>query len=183
MLTMRTVNHWDEELWRLAEPIYTAAFPPAASKKPGLIRNMLERRICFLHVALRDGRPVAMAVTAKDKRYNALVIDYLAVAASVRRQGVGRDFVEHIASWAAGEQLLGGIIIEVEADANEANAERIRFWQRCGFTPTDYVHTYIWVPEPYRAMYRKLAPDAELPADGKALFRAVTDFHQKAYRG
>jgi GNAT superfamily N-acetyltransferase len=183
MLTFRTIDHWDEGVWKLAEPVYTAAFPPSTSKKPGLIRSMLERRICYLHVAQLGGETVAMAISAIDRKYRALIIDYLAVAESARRQGVGREFLECIARWAADEQRLDGIIIEVEAEPAEQNLQRIRFWERCGFTLTDYVHTYIWVPEPYRAMYRKLSPDAKLPADGKALFRAITDFHQKAYRG
>lgn len=183
MLILQTVDHWEEELWRQAEPVYTAAFPPSTSKKPGLIRSMLERRICFLHSALDNGSTVAMAISAKDKRYNALIIDYLAVAAAERGHGAGREFVELIASWAANECKLDGIIIEVEAEPTEANMRRIRFWERCGFAPTDYVQSYIWVPEPYRAMYRKLAPNAALPADGKELFRAINDFHKKAYRG
>lgn len=74
------------------------------------------------------------------------------------------------------------MIVEVEAAPSEANTRRVCFWEQCGFRTTDYVHRYIWVPEPYRAMYRSFDADDPLPDDGEALFRCITRFHRKAYR-
>lgn len=183
MLKFRTFDAWDEAVWRQAEPVYTEAFPPSSSKKPSLIRSMLERRLSFLHVLEADGETIGMAVTGKLDGLNALLIDYLAIHSQRRGQGLGRILLQEIERWSSGEQRLQGIVIEVESDETAANERRIRFWLSCGYTLTPYVHKYIWVPEPYKAMYKRLTPDARLPEDGEALFRAITGFHKKAYRG
>lgn len=183
MLTFRTFDAWDEAVWRKAEPVYREAFPPSSSKKPSLLRSMMERRIGRLHVLEADGETIGMAVTGKLDGLQALLIDYIAVSRERRGQGAGRTFLRQIERWALEELNLQGCVIEVEAEVEESNERRIRFWQSCGYTLTSYIHRYIWVPEPYRAMYKRLIPDARLPEDGEALFRVITDFHKKAYRG
>jgi hypothetical protein len=75
------------------------------------------------------------------------------------------------------------MLIEIEAEETPGNCSRLRFWQRCGFLATDYVHRYIWVPEPYRAMVLPLRADADVSDDGEDLFRRITAFHKQAYRG
>ncbi|WP_119149614.1 N-acetyltransferase [Cohnella faecalis] len=87
-----------------------------------------------------------------------------------------------IRQWAKSDGRVQGIIVEVEAEDNEENRSRIRFWERCGFTLTDYVHRYVWVPETYRAMYAKLDSDSSMPEDGKRLFGHITSYHNRAFR-
>lgn len=77
---------------------------------------------------------------------------------------------------------LRGIIVEVEAEETPENLGRIRFWEACGFRLTDYVHPYIWVPEPYRAMALSFPYREPLPLDGRELFAGIIRFHERAYR-
>lgn len=178
-----TTSHWDEDIWQRAEPIYDSAFPREGRKPERLIRSMLERGIGKLHLG-EDGRgTVAMALTGATDGGEALIIDYLAVRADLRGQGIGRRFLALIRRWAEHESNVDGIIIEVESDATPENLARIAFWESCGFLATDYVHQYIWVPEPYRAMVLRFRDGrGSLPLDGELLFRHINAFHAKAYR-
>ncbi|RKN85561.1 GNAT family N-acetyltransferase [Paenibacillus ginsengarvi] len=178
----RLTDNWDEALWRQAEPIYNEAFPEHGRKPPSIIRRMFEKRMCTLHVASVGEEPVAMALTGLDEKTGALIIDYIAVKRSYRGEGRGREWTRLIAGWAKRVHSCRGIIVEVEAEQTPDNLRRIRFWERCGFRLTAYVHRYIWVPEPYRAMYVSFDPENPLPDDGEALFRCITRFHEKAYR-
>jgi GNAT superfamily N-acetyltransferase len=191
-LEFRTIKEWDEALWNEAEEVYEQAFPAHGRKKREIIISMFARHLCQLHTASarsRDGqmRVVAMAISAIPTEANVLIIDYLAVREDVRSQGVGRRFMDYIRRWAAEVMNLDGILIEAETDGDAGatsreNIARIRFWQSCGFTLTDYVHHYTQVPEPYQAMALRLRPDANLPDDGVVLFRYITGFHRQAYR-
>ncbi|MCZ8517391.1 GNAT family N-acetyltransferase [Paenibacillus filicis] len=178
-----TIEHWDEALWKLAEVIYEEAFPEHGRKKRSLIRSMLERGLCFLHVALDGESAAAMAITGRLEQLNALLIDYIAVREALRGQGLGQDFMAHLRRWASEEERLDGIVIEIEAEPSPENLKRLRFWENCGFRPTAYVHRYIWVPEPYRALILPLRPEIRLPEDGETLFRSITAFHKRAYSG
>jgi GNAT superfamily N-acetyltransferase len=191
-LEFRTIDEWDETLWNEAEEVYEQAFPAHGRKKRTIIMGMFARKLCRLHTASargRDGlsRVVAMAISAVAEEAGALIIDYLAVRQDLRGQGVGRLFMDYIRRWAVEEMNLDGILIEAETDGDAGatspeNIARIRFWQACGFTLTDYVHHYTQVPEPYQAMVLRLRPDANLPDDGATLFRYITGFHRQAYR-
>ncbi|WP_248925172.1 GNAT family N-acetyltransferase [Paenibacillus hamazuiensis] len=182
-MEFKTVGEWDETLWNEAETVYAEAFPEHGRKPRKIIRSMFEKKMVFLHVAKERSDVIAMALTGKLPELNALLIDYLAVRESVRQRGVGQQFFGRIREWAAAEQRLSGIVIEIESENSETNRDRFRFWTRCGFAATDYIHRYIWVPETYLAMYLPLTPGARLPHDGEALFKSITAFHQKAYRG
>lgn len=178
----RATDEWDETMWRQAEPVYNRSFPEHGRKSPAVIRRMFERRMCRLHTADNGGETVAMALTGIDERLRALLIDYIAVKPEHRGEGYGSRFLRRILDWARDDAGCRGAVVEVEAEPTPDNRRRVRFWERCGFAPTDYVHRYIWVPEPYRAMRLSFDPRDPLPDDGEALFRSITRFHSRAYR-
>lgn len=178
----RVTGEWDEALWGEAERIYEQAFPLDGKKSRAIIRRMFERGLCQLHTFTDGKELVGMALTGVDRQENALLIDYIAVRENFRGSGKGRRFLDRIKQWAQTDEGCKGIIVEVEAEETEENARRIRFWERNGFHLTAYVHQYIWVPEPYRAMYMNFDGQDRLPEDGKALFRCITRFHEQAYR-
>ena len=182
-MEFQTVDYWNGALWQKVEPIYHQAFKAHGAKKQTIIRRQFERQRCFLHVAMVDERVIAMALTGKLESINALLIDYLAVQEDIRNQGIGQKLIDYIKSWATTEEKLDAIIIEVESEINQTNLNRIHFWEKSGFQLTDYIHYYIWVPEPYRAMYFKINPAVKLPKDGKRLFNYITQFHRAAYKG
>ncbi|WP_158560434.1 GNAT family N-acetyltransferase [Paenibacillus contaminans] len=182
-MEVHTTAEWNEALWEQAEHVYREAFPEPGSKTRVIIRNMFEKRMCHLHTAAENGRIVAMALTGMDAEAAVLIIDYLAVSKDVRGRGFGRSFLERIEAWARTAAGCKGVVIEVEAEPGTDNEGRILFWERCGYRLTEYVHTYRWVPETYRAMYKNFDPDRPLPGDGESLFRYITKFHNKAYRG
>jgi GNAT superfamily N-acetyltransferase len=177
----QTTTKWDEALWRKAELVYNEAFPEHGRKKPSIIRRMFERGLCTLHTWTEGNDVAAMALTAINA--GVLIIDYIAVRRDKRGQGWGRACIQDIRDWAQNTAHCHGIVIEVEAEPTQENAERIQFWQQVGFRLTDYVHPYIWVPETYRAMYMNLDAKAPLNDDGRVLFKYITDYHEKAYRG
>ncbi|MBO9606511.1 MAG: GNAT family N-acetyltransferase [Paenibacillaceae bacterium] len=178
----RVTAEWDEALWGEAERIYEQAFPRDGKKSRAIIRRMFERGLCRLHTASVGTAVVGMALTGIDRQANALLIDYIAMREDVRGSGNGGRLLDRIKQWAQTEAGCKGIIVEVEAEETEENVRRIRFWERNGFHATEYIHHYIWVPEPYRAMYVNFDERDGLPDDGKALFRCITRFHEQAYR-
>ncbi|TBL80311.1 GNAT family N-acetyltransferase [Paenibacillus thalictri] len=181
-LEYRITDKWDDELWAAAERIYEEAFPLDGKKSRDIIRRMFERNMCELHTMTQGPEVVGMALTGSDRQAGALLIDYLAVRQHLRGNGYGRLLLDRIKQWAHSVTGCKGIIVEVEADPTEENEQRIRFWETCGFRITGYVHQYIWVPEPYRAMYLNFDETDPLPEDGETLFGSITRFHEKAYR-
>jgi GNAT superfamily N-acetyltransferase len=177
----QTFSEWNEDVWRQAEPLYHQAFPEHGRKKAGVIRSMFNKKMCFLHLLRQNSDVLGMALTGHLQPVDALLIDYIAVREDLRHQGIGRTLLDCLKHWAADERKLDGIIIEIESEATPANADRYRFWTSCGFTITDYIQHYIWVPETYQAMYLSLRPGAHIPQDGRRLFRYITDFHKRAY--
>lgn len=182
-LTFQTLTKWDEELWEQLQSIYHEAFPHGA-KPDKLLQRIVDRGIAFLHAGFVDGEAVAMAVTGLTGPTGAkrLVIDYMAVSRKERGKGYGRHFVECIRNFAVQEFQVQAILIEAENEDNETNRKRISFWTGCGFETTSYVHQYIWVPEPYRALVLPIAEGYAVTDDGKSLFKDITSFHEKAYR-
>ncbi|MBP3966242.1 GNAT family N-acetyltransferase [Paenibacillus lignilyticus] len=183
MINYQVTSNWNESLWRKVEPVYREAFPEHRGKSEGVIRRMFQRKLSELHTWMEAGEVVAMALTATDRGAHVLVIDYLAVRASRRGGGLGRHCVEAISEWAKSSESCRAVVIEVEAERTEENAERIKFWLRTGFQLTSYVHPYIWVPETYQAMYLPLEPAFKPEDDGRSLFKFITKYHEKAYRG
>ncbi|WP_274650731.1 GNAT family N-acetyltransferase [Paenibacillus humicola] len=172
----------DETYWPAAAQLYDEAFPKEGRKSEAIIRAMFTKGMCRLYVGLSGGETVAMAIAGETEEGRMLLIDYLAVREKRRSTGIGAEFVRRIADWARRSQRLRGILIEVECEPGETNERRIRFWQKCGFALTGYVHRYIWVPERYRAMTLSFDPGNPLPADGEELFRHIAAFHARAYR-
>ncbi|MBB6637273.1 GNAT family N-acetyltransferase [Cohnella thailandensis] len=183
-MRFQTLSLPDNELWPAALELYHEAFPDVKGRKPDrIIEGMFGEGQGLLHALIDEesGGVQAIAFAAVLSGAKVLLIDYLAVRIASRGQGLGRKLVEEIKREAA-RRHLDGLLIEVEAEETEENRARIRFWQACGFESTDYVHKYIWVPEPYRAMTLSLDPDRPLPEDGKRLFKWITGFHERAFR-
>lgn len=139
--------------------------------------------MCQLHTLAQGSKMAGMALTGIDTKAGALLIDYLAIDEEKRGTGYGRLLLDHIKNWARTVANCKGVIVEVESEPTEENGRRIHFWERNGFRLTAYVHSYIWVPEPYQAMYLNFDETDRLPEDGRQLFRCITRFHEKAYRG
>jgi GNAT superfamily N-acetyltransferase len=175
-----TTNHWDEQLWQMAKPIYQEAFDSGA-KPEKIIRNMFAKQLCYLHVLVQKNEAMAMALTGKIEQPKALLIDYIAVSQKRRKQGIGSILLTQIKSWAKNEHQLQSIIIEVESESTPENLNRIQFWQQNDFHLTDYIHKYIWVPEPYLAMYCFLEPNANPVPSGETLFQYITQFHKASF--
>ena len=182
-MELLTLDHLDEIYWPEAEKLYDEAFPLEGRKSDAIIRSMFDRRVSRLHVGINDGQVEAMAITGKVDEGRVLLIDYLAVKGRLRGQGIGGAFMHEIVRWAKDTEKLRGIVIEAECEPGGDNMRRIRFWEKCGFTLTEYVHRYIWVPELYSAMALSFDPANPLPHRGEELFRYITDFHRKAYAG
>lgn len=181
-MDFRTIEDWDEELWRRTCSVYNEAFAEKGAKPEKVIRNMFRKQLCFLHVAVEEETIIAMAITGKLPGIKALLIDYLAVDRKLRNHGIGMQMILYIKDWAIKQKNLESIIIEVEADQNSENKKRIQFWEKSGFTLTDYIHHYIWVPEPYQAMYLKLLPDSKVPENGEDLFNFIGHFHKASFQ-
>ncbi|TWT25935.1 GNAT family N-acetyltransferase [Planomicrobium sp. CPCC 101110] len=170
---------WNDELWQDASLLYREAFGFKGAKPVEIIRNMFAQEIAELHVAYNGTKAVAMALTGKLKKERVMIIDYLAVSEKERNNGLGKQFVDSLRQKASDEglQLL---LIEVESEETAENKRRIRFWQSCGFLLTEYVHHYIWVPEPYQAMYLPFHAESK-KASGEELFKLIDLFHRRSF--
>ncbi len=182
-LTLRTWDSWDEEVWQQIKPIYEEAFIHGA-KPEKIIRQMLDRKIAFLHAGYEGDKLVAMALTGlgRSDQQQTMIIDYMAIRHDRRGRGEGRLFFNILRDWGIAHHRIDAIIIEAEAEDTQENRERIIFWEKCGFQPTSYVHHYIWIPETYRALVLPLQPDFQITDDGQSIFAQITDFHERSIR-
>lgn len=182
--TFTTLTEWDEAWWDKLGPIYREAFPHGA-KPEKILRGMLDRRIACLHAGHHEHEAMAMAVTgiSGNPGRKRLILDYMAVRQDQRGHGLGHLFFSQIRGYAEQEHQAEAIVIEAEAEDTETNRERLRFWIDCGFRVTPYVHQYIWVPEPYRALYLPLNDRFRVTDDGQSLFREITSFHHRSFQG
>jgi len=173
----QTTELWNEEVWKKASEIYHTAFEKGA-KTEKILRNMFKKEIAHLHVGYKGSKAVSMAITGTIKGYNTLLIDYLAVDSNFQDEGYGSAMVEYIKTKS---RRFDSIIIEVESEETQESLSRIHFWEKCGFILTPYIHQYIWVPEPYQAMYLPLK-EIELKTEGRELFRFITQYHKESFR-
>jgi GNAT superfamily N-acetyltransferase len=181
LLEFLTIDHWDEQMWERAGHIYHEAFDRKGAKPDKVLRNMFNKGIGFLHLGLDHHNIVALAISGRIKGKSAVIIDYLAVHQDNRNKGIGGKLMNYIREWSNSEGAKS-IIIEVEAERTSENLARINFWRKCGFTLTDYIHQYIWVPEPYQAMYLNLLPDAVELKNGESLFSYISQFHRQSFQ-
>ncbi|MGG1675514.1 GNAT family N-acetyltransferase [Neobacillus sp. NRS-1170] len=181
-MIFETIHQWDEKIWEMVSPIYHHAFAEKGAKPEKIIRNMFRKEICFLHLGFVGEQIVSMSLTGKLKGTQALLIDYLAVHHDYQNQGYGLKTIKYIKEWSKTSGSFDSMVIEVESEATPENLVRIHFWQKCGFVLTDYIHHYIWVPEPYQAMFLKLSNDAEIQGHGKLLFKYIGQFHKASYQ-
>ena len=175
-----STDEWNEEIWQDAGQIYHHAFGEEGRKTDTIIRRMFKRQMSSLHRADLNNEVIAMAITGRSKEFNVLIIDYMAIKEEHRSKGYGKLFLKYICNWAEATGYKG-IVVEVEADSTPENSRRIRFWESSDFQLTEYVHHYIWVPEPYQAMFLNLDNTDRLPEKGEKLFRYITQFHKEAY--
>ncbi|MFD2611745.1 GNAT family N-acetyltransferase [Paenibacillus gansuensis] len=180
-----TTDQWDSQLWERAENVYHQSFAAHTRKKRAVIQSMFQKQMCFLHIGAdhTTGETLAMAISGRTSHPRVLLIDYIGVAPERRSTGIGTSFMNLLKDWALRTGGFTTLLIEAEAGTTAEDEKRHHFWQANGFILTDYVHNYIWVPEPYQAMYCKMTPDPSVPEDGPSLFRSITAFHRKAYRG
>jgi GNAT superfamily N-acetyltransferase len=179
-MEFKTIDHWDQELWDKAHSVYKQAFVHGA-KPEKIIKHMFNKGICYLHVALENHEVIAMALTGKVNNGHTLLIDYIAVKEDRRGMGIGQQMLHYIEKWCTSEGDVNSIIIEAEAEPTVENEQRIQFWEKNNFIKTDYVHQYIWVPEPYLAMYKHLSPGSHISNNGEALFQFITGFHKQSF--
>ncbi|MDR6123466.1 GNAT superfamily N-acetyltransferase [Bacillus sp. SLBN-46] len=177
-MNYQTYDQWNDEIWADAGFIYKQAFKEKGAKPEEIIRNMFQKGICFLHVGYMEDQIVAMALTGKLNELDALLIDYLAVHPDFQNRGLGKKMVKYIHEWSLSN--FDALIIEVEAEKTPENLKRIHFWQKCGFTLTDYIHRYIWVPEPYKAMYIQ-TKSRHKEFTGEDLFKHIGKFHKASF--
>jgi GNAT superfamily N-acetyltransferase len=177
---IKSVSTWDVALWQDAFPLYVEAFGDKGAKPVQIIQNMFAQEIAELHVAYNESAAVGMALTGKLAKDRVLIIDYLAISKNVRNQGLGKRFVESLRQKASDEGYRQ-VIIETESEDTPDNKKRIRFWQSCGFVLTEYVYQYIWVPEPYQAMYLPLSSKPS-KTTGEELFELINAFHRLSFR-
>lgn len=177
-----TTDQWDEALWEEIKPIYEASFDHGA-KPEKIIRNMFSRKLCSFHVAMEGSKVVAFALTGSTNGSRILVIDYLAVKDDLRKSGLGRELFFYIKQWADEHKSFDQILIEVECEHTPENHGRILFWGNCGFRLAhDYIHHYIWVPEPYQAMWLALKKGRDHPMHGEECFKIIVAFHKECFR-
>jgi GNAT superfamily N-acetyltransferase len=183
-LEFNTINQWDEKLWDdQVFPIYHQAFDGKGAKPEKIIRNMFRKRLCYLHLGMAESQVVAMALTGKLEGTHALLIDYMAVHHKWQHQGIGKKMMGYIQEWSITKEKMKSLVIEVESEDSTETISRNRFWEKCGFTLTEYIHHYVWVPESYRAMFLKMVPDTNLPEKGEELFKLIEKFHKTSYQG
>lgn len=178
-MKIKSVVTWDDKLWQDVCALYLGAFEDKGAKPVKILKNMFAKGIAELHVGYSDSVAVVMAITGRLVSDRVMIIDYLAVAEKERGRGLGKQLVDYLRQKAVAEGYQQ-IIIEVESEETADNKRRIRFWQTCGFLLTDYVHHYIWVPEPYQAMYLSLDADRR-KVTGEELFVYINNFHRISF--
>lgn len=178
-----TFAEWNEDVWEVWREVYEEAFGDKHAKVEKIIRNMFRKKMCAFHVAMEHSEVTAIALSGRLQGTRMLLIDYIAVRKKVQNKGIGRRMVDYLKNWALENQQYDSILIEVEAEDTPENRARIRFWQKCGFRLTDYIHDYKVVPEPYRAMYLKLVPNAVIPEKEEDFFLYLGKFHRECFQG
>ena len=185
-LELRTSSVWSDALWTRVNPVYEASFPEHIRKPERIVRNMMSKMDVFLHEGILHGTTCSMALTGLSGDSRLLIVDYLAASPALRHHGIGRQTIRAIADWAKDTYEVEGLLIEAEADDSETGRSRMHFWEGCGFEATEYVHSYIWIPEKYRAMLLDLqspstANDKRLARDGEQLFTYIEAFHKASF--
>lgn len=177
-----STDRWDEELWLKIKEIYIQAFEHGR-KPEKIIRKMFAKNMCTFHVGMKEEDVVSFALTGSIKNLRILLIDYLAVHPDLQNHGLGQKLFLYIKDWAQAKGIFDRILIEVECENASKNLARIAFWQKCGFTLVhDYTHQYIWVPEPYQAMWLDLKESTDTHFSGKDWFQVIGDFHKNSFR-
>jgi len=179
-MSFHTYDHLDIPERQAVMSLFHQAFP--VSRMPDrIIEASFRKKMAYLHTETEGGALLAMAFSGPVPDARWLLIDYLAVQPQLRGKGIGQRFVGKIAEWAKSVMGMSGLLIEIEATPGEAYRRRVRFWEKCGFTLTEYIHHYKVVPEPYQAMYLPFDPAVIPEDDGRSLFLHISAYHRKAF--
>ena len=128
-------------VWRL----YRSAFPREERKPFAIIRRMHRTGKTDVWVLRRDGRFAGFASTIKGD--GLVLLDYLAVAKSLRGRGAGSAALQALT-----EAYPGcGVFVEIESvfspgDGREEKLRRRLFYQRAGFTSCRTLASVFGVP-------------------------------------
>jgi GNAT superfamily N-acetyltransferase len=113
-------------------------FPPAEIKPLALLRRQFNAGLCTAAALCDENGRAAYALFQKPREGNVWLLDYLAVDATRRGQGVGSDFLRHMQALPA-----DALMIEIErvdrAQTPAQHTERARrraFYLQNGAVPT-----------------------------------------------
>ena len=114
--------------------LYRAAFPPEERKPFFVIRRMYRQGRAHVWCIRKGGKLAGMAATVNSD--DLILLDYLAVSASCRGQGIGSAAMKLLLKAYAGK----GLFVEIESTLEEspdrtARLKRKGFYQQCGLTP------------------------------------------------
>lgn len=151
--------------------IYKEAFPKAERKDLNmLMQGPAENRLYSL-----EGQNCAMLSLYPFKQNTGAIVEYLAVAPSMRSRGIGRTVMEQL------KEEFQSLVLEVEVPENPVSQRRLGFYKRLGFTvqSKDY-----WMPDLAQGgervpLWLLRWPEA-LPASEN--YRIHKNVHQTLYR-
>ena len=95
-MEIKTVDTWDDELWKDASFLYFEAFGDKGAKPVKIIKNMFAQGVAELHVGYKESAAVVMALTGKLLSDRVMIIDYLAVSEKEQGHGLGKQFVAYL---------------------------------------------------------------------------------------
>lgn len=134
-LLMRRIEHSADPLFADLVRIYTEAHPASERKRPALLAQMIEQPKYLFLVAIEAESVVGFAIALAFQDADAGLLEYMAVDARYRSQGIGRElFIAVTEQEAFAKRFL---LAEVDSDKqpSEERAERTRrkgFYRRLG---------------------------------------------------
>jgi ribosomal-protein-alanine N-acetyltransferase len=139
-----------ESIWELDQ----ACFPPGIAYSRSELRAFLSRKGAETIVAERDGRVVAFVLGWRRNRTEGHVIT-LDVAATVRRQGLGRRLLSEVE-----RRFREAGVTRVQLETAVANRTAIEFYERLGYRRVARLEGYYSPGQPAWRMTKALVSAA-----------------------